>query len=136
MLARVNDSRKEIGKQYRHSQKRKVQFLNLYEHRRLKLAEQRLLEGKQQQEHLNRSALKERARSIKLNGEVRALLLRNELEDNNAQAAARNRLAKQVVPSSRRSTSSNLPSSASSTWRPPAAASPALKPARTSFRKK
>ena len=38
MIARLNESKKVIDKQYRHSQKRKVQFLNLYEHRKLKLA--------------------------------------------------------------------------------------------------
>lgn len=46
MLVRLNDSRKVIDHQYRSSQKRKVQFLNLYEHRRLKLREKKMLEEK------------------------------------------------------------------------------------------
>lgn len=47
-LARLNESKKNIDKNYRNSQKKKVQFLNLYENRKVKLNEQKLLEGKKQ----------------------------------------------------------------------------------------
>jgi len=45
-LARYNESKKMINQQYRESQKMKVQFLNLYENRKLNLFEQKLLEEK------------------------------------------------------------------------------------------
>ena len=67
MVSRLNDSKKVIDKQYRHSQKRKVQFLNLYEHRRLKLYEQKLLEEKQEQDLKNKQGLKEKTKTMKLN---------------------------------------------------------------------
>lgn len=36
-LTRLHESEKVIGRNYRDSQKKKVQFLNLYEHRKLQL---------------------------------------------------------------------------------------------------
>jgi len=96
MVVRVNGSKKVIDKQYRHSQQRKIQFLNLYEQRRARLTEKKMLEEKEQQEQEHRLNIRERAKSMKLNGEVRALLLRNELEDGNSQLCTRNRRAKDV----------------------------------------
>ena len=58
MIARINDSKNVIDKQYRHSQKRKVQFLNLYEHRKIKLSEQKLIEEKQKEEEKLKKGLK------------------------------------------------------------------------------
>jgi hypothetical protein len=48
MVVRVNDSKKAIDKRYRHSQQTKVQFLNLYEQRKVRLQEKKLLEEKEQ----------------------------------------------------------------------------------------
>ena len=76
-LANFNQSKKHIDRQYRESQKKKVQFINLYENRKLKLQEQKLLEEKQRQDEQNQSGLRERAKTLKLNSEVRALLTRN-----------------------------------------------------------
>jgi len=66
-----------VDTNYRNSQKKKVQFLNLYENRKMKLIEQKLLEEKQQTEEKDKIKLRERAKTMKLNTEIRGLLLKN-----------------------------------------------------------
>jgi hypothetical protein len=56
-----------------------------------------LAEQKQLEEQQAKAGLRERAKTMKLNGEIRALLLRNELEGNQAQVCERNKLTKQVL---------------------------------------
>ena len=117
-LTRLNESKKSIGRQYRDSQKKKVQFVNLYENRKLRLYEQRLLEEKSSQDNEYKKLTRERAKTIKLNNEIRSLLVKNELEETNSALTTKNKLDKHVRPHPLSAPGRSCTATARRSWRP------------------